>query len=79
MEKAVIDDLVTKARTKLEAEYRGFLRDSFAKKVATDIRLQDGPKILAELSRLFDSDGTFTRIRAEAETAFRRETADALH
>ena len=78
MEKAVIDDLVGKARTKLEAEYRGFLRDSFAKKVATDIRLQDGPKILADLSNLFENDGTFTRIRAEAVTAFRRETADAL-
>lgn len=79
MEKAVIDKLVEEARAKLEAEYRDFLRDSFAKKVATDIRLQDGPTILADLRELFENDGTFARIRTKAEAAFRREAADTLH
>ncbi len=65
--------VVAAERRRLTEELSERLQDEEADRLAAEFRQTEGPKIKTTLTELFESDGTFDRIRDDAEAAVRAD------
>mgnify|MGYP000473366584 CR=1 FL=1 len=64
---AVMGAVKEQLTTELAAQIKDDKYDEFA----AEVRIEEGPKIIVQLKDLFEADGTFDRLRAEAEDEVR--------